>query len=512
MVIRFEHPEAFFGFIPLILFFAYSTWKFRKSPSPGWWRRTLVGAFAFSLCLVGLAQPQMGERVSTPQRVSANLYLVVDISRSMLASDVQPTRLDFAVEFSRQLISLLKDVRVAIFPFALNGYLSLPLTTDLNAVSDSLSTLHPTLITAQGTDLGETLKGLFQRIAKSEEAAQKRQTDWGGARVLLLSDGESHVPLTNGPLEMFKKHAIPIFVVGVGTTTGARVPFDMGAAGTSPNTISKLDPKTLHHIAEATNGDYFAADLSQASRVAYRIQQSMAMGKLQSSFKIQREFFPWCFFFAFLFFLTELSFGRWQYVLRTAFFASAILGLARPSELQAADEKDPAVSSVQTYNLGVDEMKRGNFRKAAESFEEASIVAEDAIVKKQSLYNLGNILVKEGELSTALQVYQQAKDIQVNDAQKAQEIDRRITDNMQLAAMKEKQMQQQQGQSKKKSDDGDGSGQQPTGPQKFQKQAFDEGQKKKIWDMVSNEEKQTQQRLREQANRQGNRQRTEKPW
>ena len=138
----------------------------------------------------------------------------------MLVQDTLPSRIEFATTFVQRLLPGLSGARFALFPFTMDGYVQVPLTSDSLAIADLLSSLSPNIITLQGTDLTQSLDTLFVRILEAEERAKTRGSDWSGAQVLLLSDGESHVELQIKVFEKFRTAHIPIFSIVTGTPSG----------------------------------------------------------------------------------------------------------------------------------------------------------------------------------------------------------------------------------------------------------------------------------------------------
>ena len=130
---------------------------------------------AFLLCVLGLSRPQLGSRVASTHSRQSNLFVAIDISRSMLATDTSPSRLGFAITYTQKLLERLPGVKVALFPFALDGYILIPLSTDISAVSDMLTSLNPNMTSAQGTDISQALETLLRDIQKMEDGGQSRK-------------------------------------------------------------------------------------------------------------------------------------------------------------------------------------------------------------------------------------------------------------------------------------------------------------------------------------------------
>ena len=154
---RFENPLCLWLLIPLVIIAFYFFHDRNDERLDFSLRQFLLSFLALALCLLGLSRPQTGERVYSRESSRANIYVAIDISRSMIAQDVLPSRLQFAVSFVRRLLLKMPKVRFSIFPFSMDGYVLLPLTSDPSAVSEMITALSPSLTTAQGTDLSQSL-------------------------------------------------------------------------------------------------------------------------------------------------------------------------------------------------------------------------------------------------------------------------------------------------------------------------------------------------------------------
>lgn len=211
----------------------------------------------FALVLAGLvllalaaARPQWGHKDEKVFARGRNVLIALDVSRSMLAKDVHPNRLERAKTDIMDLIADLKGDRAGLLAFRSKGSLLCPLTTDYAFLRQALDGVSPESAPRGETDLGDAIR-------KSLEALDPALDEYNA--ILLISDGED---LKGGALEAAAESAkrnIPIFTVGIGDTAGAAVP---GADGTGAlqyqgqSVQTKLMEKTLSAIAQASNGYY----------------------------------------------------------------------------------------------------------------------------------------------------------------------------------------------------------------------------------------------------------------
>ena len=211
----------------------------------------MLGALA---CFItALAQPRHGFTLEEAKRKGRDVLIAVDVSRSMLANDVSPNRLDRAKFAAQDLLRTLEGDRVGVIAFAGSAFLQAPLTVDYSAVLASLNELDPGIIPLGGTNMAEAIRTALEAFGRGESDQRA---------LVFFTDGED---LGSDVVEAARKAAgkVRIFPVGVGTSNGALIPvpgenggteFVKGADGQFVK--SRLDEKTLTAVAEATGGFY----------------------------------------------------------------------------------------------------------------------------------------------------------------------------------------------------------------------------------------------------------------
>ncbi len=222
---------------------------------PGWKRHVAPAlVLATIVALIGaLARPAVQELVPREQ---ASVVLVLDVSRSMLATDLKPDRMTAAKSAARDFVgSLPKKLRVAVVAFSDSAALVSPLTRDRNLTRDALDSLRP----LAGTAVGDGLESALEEIRRQRAAGEELP-----AAVLLLSDGASNRgrPSAEVAQEAVGLH-VPVFTVGIGTQ-GATL--DVGGRTVPVD----LDEEELQAIAEITGGSYFRTANAEALRAVYR--------------------------------------------------------------------------------------------------------------------------------------------------------------------------------------------------------------------------------------------------
>lgn len=519
MLLQLDNPEALWGLIAVGAMICLMIWKGTRHPASFSLRRLVLISTTLSLCILGLARPQLGNQQTKRAGMRSNLFIAVDVSRSMAAADITPTRLGFATVFASRVIDEVAGSKIAIFPFAMDGYMMTPLTNDTTVAREMLAALGPSVTTAQGTDLTRSLETLLAHIQRMETLAKERGEDWSPCQVLLLSDGETHNPLSDDTVRKFRSRRIPIFSVGTGTVSGAQVPGDSRFGQfrewlrdkNGRPVLSRLNPDGLQRMATGSGGEYFPPHLDESKRLSQRLMQNMHFEKVSTAFKVDKEYFPLLFALALTLFALEFLFGRWEYAIRafTIFFllSSGTVAFAQDDERRAVD----------AYNEALTAVNQGNLQQSTELFSESASLAKDPKVKKQALFNLGNSLLKSGDPIQALVAYQLAHDSNTGSRKFDEDANKRISENIVLATRLEQERRAQQKQDEgKEGKEGDQEKQQPqdpNGPKKdYKAEFFNDSQKQRMFDLIAGEEQQILQKLMEAKNRKAETRPNDKPW
>ena len=280
-VLRFEHPEYLYGLlvIPLliILYILLRLWqdktfrrfaddKMRGYLVPQHSNRRHVLKFVLYLLtiaslILGLANLQSGSKMEEVKREGIDLFLAVDVSNSMNAQDIVPSRLDRSKQAINKLIAGLQGDRIGVIVFADKAFVQLPITTDYAAAKMFLASVNTNSVASQGTAIGEAINLAVKSFNDDERSKA----------IIVISDGEDHEneAAMNAAREAAKK-GIRIFTIGMGLPDGAPIPmYDQYGRMTgykkdrSGNTIvTRLDENMLRRIAEAGDGRYVRASNS----------------------------------------------------------------------------------------------------------------------------------------------------------------------------------------------------------------------------------------------------------
>lgn len=255
--------------------------------------------------VVSLSQPKWGFHWEDIKRTGIDIIVAVDVSKSMLAEDVEPNRLERAKREVYDLCRMLEGDRIGLVAFAGTSFVQCPLTLDYAAFRMFLDYLDPDLIPTPGTAIGSVIRKATASFSRKERKSKA---------LIIITDGEDH---GSNPLEAAreaKKEGVRIFTIGIGKEGGTPLPLADGSGGflkdQSGNVVlSRLDEKTLQKIALETGGSYVRSvtgdmDLDKIYKSA--IKGTMESKELKSTRqKRWEERFQWFVFIALIFFALE---------------------------------------------------------------------------------------------------------------------------------------------------------------------------------------------------------------
>lgn len=209
---------------------------------------------AVALIAVMLARPQMGTKISQDKRQGIEVMIALDISNSMKAEDVAPSRLDKSKMMIENLVDNFTDDKVGLVVFAGDAFIQLPITSDYVSAKMFLQNIDPSLIASQGTNLAEAV-GLSSRSFTKQDNV--------GRAIIVITDGEDHEGGAVEAAKQAKKNGMRVFVLGVGSTKGTPIPDGNGGYmkdNTGQVVMSALNEEMCKQVAEAGGGAYIHVD------------------------------------------------------------------------------------------------------------------------------------------------------------------------------------------------------------------------------------------------------------
>lgn len=214
-----------------------------------------IRAFYVGLCILGLLGPSFGVNEIEAQATGKDIYFVIDLSRSMDAIDIEPTRLEKTKFEIIKNLDLLKSDRIGIIVFSDEAFTHTPLTFDRDALKLFVQKLNTNIFTQSGTDL----QSAFSLILKKFQASKQSNVNRKSKVIILITDGEDFGELDAKTIFDLKNNKINLLTLGVGTPQGGEIREGLGFKKdrNGNDVISKLDADYLSKLTKTLNGKYF---------------------------------------------------------------------------------------------------------------------------------------------------------------------------------------------------------------------------------------------------------------
>lgn len=229
----------------------------RLSPNKSLFKSVLkiiVLSLAFACLAIAMVNPKIGTKLETIKREGVDIVFAVDVSKSMLAEDIAPNRLEKSKQLVTQIINNLASDRVGIIAYAGKAFPQLPITTDYASAKMFLQSMNTDMLSSQGTAINEAIK-LAKTYFDDEEQTNRV--------LIIISDGEDHNEEAVAVAEEASEEGIRIFTIGVGDLKGGPIPekrngiiLNYKKDNQGETVITRLNEETLKNIAEEANGAY----------------------------------------------------------------------------------------------------------------------------------------------------------------------------------------------------------------------------------------------------------------
>jgi Ca-activated chloride channel family protein len=216
--------------------------------------KIIVLLLALTSLIIGLANPKIGSKMETVKREGIDVVFAIDVSKSMLAEDMAPNRLDKTKQIVSQIINQLGSDRIGMVAYAGSAFPVLPITTDYGVAKMYLQSMNTDMVSSQGTSLEEAIK-LSANYFDKGNATNKL--------IILISDGEDHSDGVDGAIEEALKIKAKVITIGVGTEKGGPIPIKRN--GVVENfkrdqndevVVTKMNQEILKQIGKGTKGGY----------------------------------------------------------------------------------------------------------------------------------------------------------------------------------------------------------------------------------------------------------------
>lgn len=376
---------------------------------------------ALALLIVMLARPQMGSKISHDKRQGIETIICLDISNSMLAEDVVPSRLDKSKMLVENLVDNFNNDKIGLIVFAGDAFVQLPITSDYVSAKMFLQNITPGLIQTQGTNIADAID------LASKSFTQQNNV---GRAIVVITDGENHEPGATEAAAAAKKKGINVFILGIGNSTGAPIP--MGDGGYlkdhSGNTVmTALNENMCKELAQAGSGQYIHVDnTSDAEKTLNDDLTKLQKGDTSSViYSEYDEQFQAVGILVILLLIIEICILEVKNpLLRNVMFFGKAFSMGK-----AAKSSQLGKTSILLLLLIVNSglafaqndrtfIRQGNKLYRSQKWAQAETQYRKAISKNakntQALYNLGCALMMQQKDSMAMVQYQQAAQEETN--------------------------------------------------------------------------------------------------
>lgn len=368
---------------------------------------------ALALIIVMLARPQLGTKISHEKRQGIETIIAMDISNSMLAQDVTPSRLDRCKMMVENLVDNFTDDKIGLIVFAGDAFVQLPITSDYVSAKMFLSEIEPSLIATQGTDIATAINMAANSFTQQQGV---------GKAIIVITDGEDHEGGALEAAKAAKKKGMRVYVLGVGSDKGAPIPLGNGdymKDRTGNTVMTKLNEEMCRQIAEAGGGAYIHVDNNtnaqrQLDNELAKLSKKEMQSTIYSDYDEQFQAFG---IIAIILLILEICilesknpiarrlniFGRKQ---RTT---TLIIALVVASASFAQNDRRYITQGNKLFRSG--------------QFDKAEVAYRKAIEKNprnpQAHYNLGNSLMAQKKDSAAVQSFQKSTELETSKIRKA---------------------------------------------------------------------------------------------
>ena len=391
----------------------------RFRPSVKFW--ILLGALA--LLIIMLARPQMGTKISQEKRTGIETIIALDISNSMLAEDIVPSRLDRSKMMVENLVDHFTNDKIGLIVFAGDAFVQLPITSDYVSAKMFLSSIDPSMMATQGTDIAAAINMSMNSFTQEEGI---------GKAIIVITDGEDHEGGALEAAEAAKKKGMRVYVLGVGSSRGAPIPIpgtgDYMKDNTGNTVMSALNEDMCKQVAAAGGGVYIHVENNSAAQQQLdneldKLSKKETSTTVYSDYDEQFQAFG---ILALLLLIIEICIldrrnpllknlslfkrnGRLQKSVRIIVFICISLSACF----------SPLTSNAQTDRQYV---RQGNKLYRAGDFANAEVSYRKAVEKNprnpQAAYNLGNALMAQKKDSAAIEQFQNAAKLETNPMRK----------------------------------------------------------------------------------------------
>lgn len=387
---------------------------------------------ALGLLIVMLARPQMGSKISHDKRQGIETIICFDISNSMLAEDVVPSRLNKSKMLIENLVDNFTNDKIGLIVFAGDAFVQLPITSDYVSAKMFLQNITPDLIQTQGTNIADAIDLATKSFTQQSNV---------GRAIVVITDGENHEPGAAEAAEAAKKNGINVFILGIGNAQGAPIPMGDGSymKDHSGNTVlTKLNEDMCKQLAQAGSGQYIHVDnTSDAEKLLNEDLAKLQKGDTSSViYNEYDEQFQAVGILVILLLILEVCILEVKnpFLRNVRFFGKRLGGVrsgVKDAEMASGAMKSIVIVLFLFVGMGSSQaqsdrnfIRQGNKAYRSQKWAQAETQYRKAVSKNnqnsQAIYNLGCALMMQQKDSLAMLQYQQAAQLEKNIIRRAQ--------------------------------------------------------------------------------------------
>ena len=274
---------AFLLFYALYIFRIIRVARILNTPFTSVFIKLVLRTLFFALLIVAILGPSFGGSKREVKSIGKDIMICIDLSKSMDAFDIQPTRLEKVKNELKKLVAAFSSDRIGLVIFGSEAFMQCPLTYDQNALNLFIETMNTALVPVGGTEFGPPLRMALEKLTDEDE----QTADTKSKVIILISDGEDFGQDTDEVVNDIENSDIRLFTLGVGTEKGGNIYAGNGVKkDREGNTVvTKLNSRSLRSIADKTGGQYFEInenknDLSRLINTIERIEGELRDARL----------------------------------------------------------------------------------------------------------------------------------------------------------------------------------------------------------------------------------------
>ena len=450
---RFEHPLYLYALliIPVLVMMHYGTNALRRRrlrkygdpallkalmPEEAHYRQEVkfwLVTSAIAMVIICLAQPQYGSKVATGKRYGIEAMIAIDVSNSMLARDVTPSRLDRAKMMMSNLVDHMVDDKVGLVVYAGDAFVQLPITNDYVSAKMFLDGISPEMIELQGTDIAAAIEQCTRSFTSKDDV---------GRAMILITDGEDNEGGAAEAAAEAAKKGIHVYVLGIGSPEGSAIPDPEGNGYITDDegtvVVSRLNEQMCQEIAQAGKGAYIYVDNSSSAQSALDKQlDKLAKGEFEDTryddYEEHFRDFAWLALALLLLDLLLLPrrnslFRNVHLFRRGAAVALLLFGFTLTAAAQNSDTRKFVRRGNRSYHQAVAVATDtihidGKEREMQDLFGRALVEYKKAVEADSTdavaLYNLGCAYLMTNQAEDAARSFQRADSLETNKVRKA---------------------------------------------------------------------------------------------